>query len=416
MIQSKKNVVSNFILPPFKYTNFNILWFSTISYYFGRWIETTVGAWLVLEMTNSPFLVGLLGVCRFVSMLLGPFCGTIADRINRRTILLAVLVSYSSASVSILLLFYLSHLEVWHIFAFTIVGGLAHTFDYSTRYAIAADIVQAKHVIQAASLIMVATGVTQLFGPLVGGKLLERVGTNGCFILITICFLLSFLILLPMKINTSTQPLIRQTWRDLLSGIYYVLNNKLLVSFILLALLANLLIFPYWFTLMSIFARDILRVGASGYGQLMAAVGFGSFIGYLIIGTLPQSVTNNKLLTAAASLLWPLILLVFSSSTNFFLSIILLISAGIAQGMLMALIQSLLLANSSEEMRGRVSGVRAWAVGILPLGNLLAGYGADLFGAPMVLTINSLIAIFITILILIWTFKFSSNKSYFKGG
>lgn len=409
MTDTEQIAAGRSFLPAFNYPKYRLLWFSTICYYMGRWIETAVGAWLVLQLTNSPFLVGLLGGCRFIAMLFGPFCGTIADRINRRAILFAVLVVYGSAALIIFLLFYWSRLEVWHLFAFTVIGGIAHTFDYSTRYAIAADIVKNEHIVSAASLIMMATGITQLFGPLIGGKLLEVIGASGCFALITASFVLSFLLLLPMKITNLNRPFCESTWKNLVSGIVYVISNKVLLSFILLAVLANLLIFPYWFTLMSVFARDILHVGASGYGQLMASVGLGSFIGSLLISALPQSATNSKLLFVA-TIVWPAILLIFSSSTNFGGSIILLIFIGIAQGISMTLIQSLILTNSSEEMRGRVSGARACAVGVLPLGNLITGYGADLLGAPAVLIIDSSIAIVVTILIAVWIFKFSANK------
>lgn len=367
----------------------------------GRWIETAIGAWLVLELTNSPFLVGLLGVCRFFAMLFGPFCGTIADRLNRRIILLAVQVTYGTAALFIFLLFYLSQLEVWHIFMFTLVGGLAYTFDYSTRYAVAVDIVKNNHIVSATSLLVAGTAITSLLGPLLGGTLLEVIGATGCFALITASFFLSFALLIPMKTANSNRSIRESTWRELVSGLVYVKNNRVLLALILIAALANMFIFSYWITLLPIFARDILNQGASGYGQLMAAVGLGYLIGSLLTGSLPQAINKGKLLIIA-TILWPAILLIFSASKLFLLSVLLLVFAGVAQGVSMALVQSLLFTNSSEEMRGRVSGARAFAIGTLPLGNLLTGYGAGMLGAPTMLIINSSIAIATTIAIAVW--------------
>ncbi len=173
----------------------------------------------------------------------------------------------------------------------------------------------------------------------------------------------------------------------------------------MLAALVNLFVFPYWYTLVPSFARDILYVSASGFGQLMAAIGLGYFIGSLLLGSLPKSVNKGRLLITVV-ILWPVILLVFSVSRLFLLSVGLLFLAGFAQGMSMALIQSILLTNSSEEMRGRVSGARAFAIGTLTVGNLLTGYGASLFGAPTMLVINSSASIVITILVALWASEF----------
>jgi len=389
-------------LPALSYPQYRLLWVSAFGTYTGRWMETMVGAWLVLELTDSPFMVGLLGTCRFTFMLLGPFCGTIADRFNRRLILLAVQVIYALASLIIMILFYTAQLEVWHLFVFTLIGGLCYTFDFSTRYATAADIVKSRHLASAMSLIIVAHGSTSILGPLLGGSLLEAIGASGSFALITASFSLSFLTLLPMKIRNPVklsdyEPM----WKNFISGLRYIKDHKVLFSLILIATLVNLFLFPFLFTLVPIFARDILHTSASGFAQLMASIGLGSVIGSLIAGSLPQFRTKGRLLIATV-ILWPVFLMIFSASHLFVLSMVLLVFAGMAQGMSMALIQILLLMHSLEKMRGRVTGARAFAISALPLGSLLTGYGIGLLGAPTILIINSLACILIALLIAIW--------------
>jgi len=403
------NAERHSFLPALRYPKYRLLFYSTIGTNIGRWIETAIGAWLVLELTNSPFLVGLLGACRFASMLSGPFCGTISDRLNRRIILLAAQATYGAAALIIFLLFYYSQLEVWHLFVFTLVGGLVYTFDFSTRYAVAASIVTRKHIVCAVSLLMSGTGIATVLGPLIGGILLEVIGASGSFALITVSFLLSFLLLLPMRIKEPKLPTDESLWQNLITGLQYVRSNKILLSLTLIAALVNLVVFPYWFTLVPIFAHDILHTSASGFGQLMAAIGLGVIIGSLIIGSLPQSVNKGRLLIAVV-ILWPVILSIFSASHLFLLSVVLLFFSGITQGMAMALIHSILLSNSSEEMRGRVSGIRASAIGTLPLGNLLTGYGASIISAPTMLIINSSVSIAITILVAIWATELFKNQ------
>jgi MFS family permease len=389
-------------LSAWHYPPYRLLLISSFGTFTGRWIDTVVVAWLVLQLTDSPFLVGLLGTCRFIAMLLGPFCGTLADRFSRRLILITAQAVYAMGALVIMALFLTARLEVWHLFLFTVAGGLCYAFDYSTRHAAAADIVERRHLVAAISLLFVAQGSTAVLGPLLGGSLLEVIGASGCFALIAASFLLSFLVLLPLKLKLVPRPAVRESmWRNLVAGIRYIARDRALLALILLAALVNLLVFPYWFTLMPVFARDILHTEASGYGQLMAAIGFGYALGPLITALLAGSVNKGRLLMAVI-LAWPSILLIFAVSRFFSLSLVLLFLAGINQGMSMALIQSLLLMWSSEEMRGRVSGTRAFAVGTLPLGNLAAGAGAGLWGAPTMLIIDCVAAIVITTIITLW--------------
>jgi len=215
-------------------------------------------------------------------------------------------------------------------------------------------------------------------------------------------FCLSFLALLPMKIEPLPGPVARESmWRELVAGFHYIRKDRSLSALILLAALVNLFVFPYWFTLMPVFARDVLHTEAIGYGQLMAAVGLGNTLGPLLVAVLPDSINRSRLLVIVI-IAWPAILLLFAFSRLFSLSLFLLVMAGLNQGMSMALIQSLLMVWSTEEMRGRISGARAFAVGTLPLGNLVAGAGAGFWGAPVMLLANSAVAIVIIIVIIGW--------------
>jgi len=390
------------ILAPWHYPSYRFLFISSMGTYIGRWIDTVVTAWLVLELTDSPFMVGLLGTCRFGAMLLGPFCGAAADRFHRRQILITVQVIYAVSALVIMALFQTSRLEVWHLFLFALVGGVSYTFDYSTRHVVAANIVQRHHMVAAISLLFVAQGSTTVLGPLIGGSLLEVIGASGCFALIAASFCLSFLSLLPMKIEPPPRPVAAESiWQNLVAGFRYLKKDRALSALILLAALANLFVFPYWFTLIPVFARDILHTGVTGYGQLMATIGLGNTIGPLLVAILPESINRGKLLVAVI-FIWPAMLMFFAFSRLFSLSLVILVLTGLNQGMCMALIQSLLMVWSAEEMRGRVAGARALAVGTSPLGNLLTGAGAGIWGVPVMLLVNSALAMIISIAIFIW--------------
>jgi MFS family permease len=389
-------------LPALRYSQFRLLWVSTLSAWVGRWIDTVVGAWLVLELTNSPFLVGLLGTCRFASMVMGPFCGAVCDRTNQRFVLMAAQVIYGLASLTVLTLFATGMIEAWHLFLFTFIGGLCYTFDFSARYSIAAGIVKDHHILSSISLMHVAGGVTSVVGPLIGGGLLEIIGPTGCFALMAVGFSLSFVTLLPLRIEEEASPSNHiSIWKELISGLRYIGGDRLLLSLIVMAAMVNLFIFPYIYTLMPIFARDILVVSAGGFGQLMAGAGLGAILGSLAVGSLPQSAHRGRFLVGAV-MAWPLILMALSYSRSFLISLALLVSAGMVQGISMALVQALLLMRSTEEMRGRVSGARAFAISTLSFGALLTGYEVSLWGVPAAFIINSSVFILIAALIVIW--------------
>lgn len=315
---------------------------------------------------------------------------------------MAAQVIYGTASLTILALFATGSIEAWHLFLFTFVGGLCYTFDFSARYSIAAGIVKDHHILSSISLMHVAGGVTSVVGPLIGGSLLEIIGATGCFALMAFGFSLSFMTLLPLRIEEKACPGSDiSIWKELISGLRYIAEDRLLLSLIVLAAMVNLFIFPYIYTLMPVFARDILVVSAAGFGQLMAGAGLGAILGSLVIGSLPQSVHRGRCLVGAV-MAWPLILMALSYSRSFFISLALLVFAGMAQGMSMALVQALLLIRSTEEMRGRVSGARAFAIGTLSFGALLTGYEVSLWGVPAAFIINASVFMLIATLIVFW--------------
>lgn len=405
--------MSGMFLPALGYPQFRRIWISGLFTWTGRWVETIVGAWLVLELTGSPFWVGMLGACRFLLSLLGPFCGALSDRVNERLVLLTTQVFYCAAALSVLTLFALSRLEVWHLFAFTFIGSLCYTFDYSTRYSVAAGAVRKHHITSAASLLQATNGVTSVLGPLIGGNLLQEIGGSACFAVIAAAFLLSFLALfhlqVPVKDGRSKGLSI---WDELVSGLRYIREDRFLFSLVLLAAMVNLFLFPCLFTLMPIFARSILGTGADGFGLLMAGCGMGAILGSLISGTLPRSTNPGKILFGAV-IAWPSILVVLSFVKTFEFSLALLFAAGTAQGISMSLVQALLMLRSKPEMRGRVQGARALAISALSVGNFMAGYEASRWGVSMVFTVNSIIFVSIAILIAAWApelMKFVEGK------
>jgi MFS family permease len=386
----------------FRYSQYRLLWLSALGSNTSRWMETVVSAWLVLEMTDSPFMVGLIGACRTAGMLFGPFFGTIADRFSRHRILIIEQLILFVGSLAIAILFFTSQLEVWHLFAFVLVEGLCFALDFTARFPLASEIVAKEHLTNATALLFLTVGITSGIGPLLGGSLLGVIGAGGCFAIISACFLISLIALGWMRPGTRRRIASEQTGRrNLLDGLRYVRNEKPIFALVLIAAVLNFFVPPITLTLVPIFARDILQVGAIGLGQLMGIAGLGGVIGPLLVGRITRFEHSGKIVIAAA-IGWPAMMMFFAGSRLFPLSLALILFAGLAQWLTWALIQTLLLQWSAEEMRGRVSGVRAFAIGALPLGSLLTGAMAGFWNAPVVLLIDASAAILVVLVIAFW--------------
>ena len=385
-------------LAAFRYSNYRYLWGSVLGVATAVSMELVVMGWLVLELTDSPSLVGLVAACRFAGMGLGPFIGAIVDRFDRRRILIVMRVIGIIYTLTLAVLYYTLLLEVWHIFILAICGGVVRGFDFTTGHAAAADSVERHNLASAVGMLVVGMSTTRMVAPLIGGYLYEQIGAGGCFVAMSAAYLFACLSILPMRLVPKEKPASQESvWESVVGGFRYIVNDRAISALMILAAIANLFIFPCVMGIMPVFARDVLHVGSSGLGWRLSAEGLGGLIGALIISTLGRF-KHKGWLAIAAMITWPVLLGIFASSRSFYISLALFVIVGIARGMAMAVIQVLILIWSPEEIRGRVLGVRQFAVAPMLLGNILSGAGAALWGAATVMVINALSSVFATIL------------------
>lgn len=390
------------ILAALRYRNYRFLWGSALGVTTAVSMEMVVLGWLVLELTDSPSLVGLVAACRFAGMALGPYFGALADRLDRRRLLIIVRVAGGIYTLILAVLYYLSLLEVWHIFVLALGGGVVRAFDFTTGNSTVPETVERHHLASAISLLLVAMGITRMIGPLIGGYLFEQTGAGACFAVMAGAYFLASLILSPMRLVSREKPLQQEpVWKSVTGGIQYVLGDRALFSLIILAAIANLFAFPVSMGIMPVVARDVFHVGSSGLGWLVAAEGLGGLIGALLVVPLGRFRHKGWVLILSM-IIWPAFLGIFATSHLFSLSLLLLAASGVARGIAMAVIQLLLLSWSSQEVHGRVMGARMFAIVTLPLGNILSGAGAGFWGAATVITVNALACIFTTILTALW--------------
>jgi predicted MFS family arabinose efflux permease len=342
-----------------------------------------VVGWLTLELTDSPLMVGIVAASKMAGYLTAPFMGVVADRMDRRLLLIMAAVVNVVVSAIMLLLFVSGWLALWHVIALALVSSLTWAVDNPTRQAFVPDLVEREDLTNAIALNAVAIEITVVIGPAVGGILIPTLGMGGAYGLIAAIYLMDVAVLLLLKDVRQAVPHVHESpVRSLIGGLKYVWGNQTVLMLLVIACLLNLFAAPYRYSFLPVFARYILDAGPTGYGMLTAMAGFGALAAGLWVVSLGNFQRKGRLLVWSG-LAWPASLLLFALSSWYYLSLALVFVAGLTQAVIWTVIATLILSNTTQPMRGRVMGLRAGVVISLPFGNLLAGAVAERFGAPL---------------------------------
>ena len=366
-----------------RHRSFRLLWTDTVLSSTARWADMVVIGWLTLELTDSPLMVGIVAGSKMAGYVAAPFMGVIADRMNRRLLLVLAAAVNFSVSAIMLLLFVSGWLELWHVIALALVSSLTWALDNPTRNAFVPDLVDAKDLTNAIALNAVAVEITVVVGPALGGLLIPAFGMGGAYGLIAAIYFMDVVVLCLLKdVKHAVAHVQESAVKSLVGGIRYVWKNQTVLALLVIACLLNLLAAPYRYAFLPIFARYILDAGPAGYGMLTAMAGLGALVAGVWVVSLGNFRHKGRLL-ACSAVAWPLSLLLFALSTGYYLSLALVFAAGLAQAIAWTVIATLILGNTAQAMRGRVMGLRTGVVVSLPVGNLLAGAAAERLGAPL---------------------------------
>ena len=370
-------------LTALRHRGFRLLWTATLLSSTARWADMVVVGWLTLELTDSALMVGIVAASKMAGYLAAPFMGVIADRMDRRMLLVVAAGVNLAVSVLMLLLFASGWLALWHVIVLALIGSLTWALDNPTRQAFVPDLVESEDLTNAIALNALAVEITVVIGPALGGMLIPVLGMTGAYALISAIYLLDVVVLLWLKdVKRAVHHAHESPLSSLIGGLRYVWSHQTVLMLLVIACLLNLFAAPYRYTFLPLFARYILDAGPSGYGMLTAMAGFGA----LVAGIWVVSMGNFKRkgwLMIWSGIAWPGSLVLFALSTGYSLSLALVFVAGLAQAVVWTVIATLILSNTTQSMRGRVMGLRTGVVVSLPVGNLLAGAVAERFGGPI---------------------------------
>lgn len=384
-----------FLIRAFRYRNYRLFFGGQGISLVGTWMQQIAMGWLVYRLTNSAFLLGLIGFAgQIPTFLLASIAGVFADRFDRRKLLVLTQVLAMLQAFFLAFLTFMGHIAVWHLMILSVFLGLVNALDIPVRQSFVIDLVENKDDLgNAIALNSVMFNGSRLVGPSIAGLLIGIVGEAICFFLNGISFLAIVVALLSMNVpekKRESEPL--PFFQGLRDGYRYTFGFAPTRYIILLLGLISMMGMPH-LVLMPVFARDILHGGSHTLGFLMGASGVGALVGALYLASKKTVLGLGRLIVIASSA-FGIGLIVFSLSNYIQLSLCMMLLTGFGMIVHMASSNTVLQTIVDEDKRGRIMSFYTMAfTGMAPFGSLLAGSLASKIGAPNTLTISGLACI-----------------------
>ena len=377
--------------------NFRLFFTGQIVSLTGTWMASVAQGWLVLQLTNSAFQVGLVAALGSAGVLLfSLYGGVIADRTDKhRTVLITQTLQMLQA-FTLAALAWTGHVTVGAVIVLAAALGVIAAFDIPTRQSFIAEMVGKDDLMSAIALNSSVFNATRVLGPVVGGLIMGMSGggTRGpaiCFLVNGLSYLAVIGALASMKLPPRTPPAVTSSvWGSLREVIAYLRGDRRAGTLVLLTALISLFGFPF-LALMPVFARDVLHTNARGYGFLMAAVGGGAVLGAVCVAMFGPRVPKGRL-QAFGGIAFGLAITLFASLRVFGAALVVLALTGCFMIVNNALTNTMLQTRAPDALRGRIMGFYSFMfVGMAPLGAFQAGFVAERFGAPIAIGFGGLL-------------------------
>jgi MFS family permease len=375
------------------YPAFRMLMLGTLASNTAFWMYQVAVGWLALEMTDSPFFVGMAGFAGGIPLLLVSLpAGVIIDRFDRRNVLVAAQVGVMVVAAVFALLVGTGLVGRVSMLVLVAAYGTIMSFVFPTRTAIVPSLVRRGDLPNAVALNAAGQNATRVVGPALAGVMIAAVGVSATFAVAAAMQILALFTTSRLP-GSASEAVARSgtVGASLTVGLRVVAGNPALLAPMLLAFGSNVLVMPY-INLMPVFARDVFGLGATGLGLMLAATGLGTVAGALGVARAPGRGDRFGAQVAAAAAFAALVL-AFAVSPSVLLAVPLLFAAGWGSAAFLAMNQTALQLNVDDAVRGRVLSIYLLTWGVLPLGQLAVGAVAARTGAPAATAIACALAL-----------------------
>ena len=375
----------------FHYRDFRWMWFGAFTSTTGFFVQEVAQSWLVYEITDSEFYLGLTAFLNGAPiLLLSLFGGVAADRMDRRKLLLGSQYVQMSSALALAVLVGLDLIEVWHIMAAAFFNGLGQSFGGPAYQALIPSLVEKKDLPNAIALLSIQFTLARVVGAMIGGVTFKGLGATACFTINGASFLAVIAALYIIRVRFVPKKTDVHVLHSLKEGLHHVYRHPVILTLVVLAPITAFLAVPL-VTMLPAFARDIFELDPQGYAMMMAFWGTGAVVGALYIagkGNAPHKGRRSLIM----QILLGGTLVGFALSRALWLACLFLLLSGWSILAVFALVNSLVQLQAKEELRGRIMSVYNTAFrGAMPLGNLLAGFVANRVGAPAVVAANGVL-------------------------
>lgn len=386
-----------------RHRNFRLFWTGQCISLIGTWMQNVAQAWLVLQLTDSAFLLGLVAATQFVPMLvLSLVAGAVADRLPKRRLVIATQTSMMFLAAILGALTYTGAVRYWHVLVLALGLGVANTLDMPARQSFIIELVGREDLMNAIALNSSIFNAARVIGPAVGGLVMGWLGVAPCFFLNAASFGAVIIGLFLIRVNEE-KPVRRHEplWERIAEGVAYARRTPAILE--PLVLMAVLSTFAMNFNvLVPTYAKHSLGLSEAGYGFLMAALGIGAFAGAIMLAFISDRGPQRALLFLGAAGL-TLFQMVLALVRWFPLAFILLLFAGWSMITFTASVNTTIQLASPDELRGRIMSLYSLVFGgVIPFGSLFAGTLAGWAGPPVALAAGGGVGLLLALAASLW--------------
>ncbi len=372
--------------------NYRLYYFSQIISYSGTFLQALAQDWLVLKLTNSGTMLGLVSAFQFLPMLLlVSWGGVIADRFPKLKLLFITQITSGILALLLGILVLTGNIQLWIVFAFALCLGLTNCIDNPTRHTFIFEMVGKTEIKNAVSLWTMLISATRIIGPAIAGILIATVGMGLCFIINAVSYIPAVIALIMIrKEELHSTPPVPHAKGQIREGLQYVRSNPILFN--TLIMMAFIGTFTYeWQASLPLFAKFILHGDAGIYSAITVAMSIGMLIGGLANAS-STSLSQKRL--AYSALLFGLFVLIASATSNIVFAMIAFICIGIFSMAYANLSVSIIQVSTDSAMRGRVMALWSMAFfGSTAIGGPIIGWIGEIFGARWSLTTGGIVAV-----------------------
>lgn len=381
-----------------RHKDFTLYWVGLAISTVGTWMQSIAQGWLVYDLTGRELYLGLVTAMSTLPVLLLVLpAGVIADRFNKRRIVII------TQTIAMILTFVLAALTIygsirpWHLMVFASMLGIVNAIDIPARQSMTIELVGKEDIHNAVALTSSAFNGARLVGPAVAGEILKHYGAGTCFFINGISYIAvvtGLLMIRNMRV-TNVSSSSRSVISEVKEGIAYARKNSLIRDLLILTGAASIFALQYT-SQMPAYAKRVLNVGPEGLGSLVSAAGLGALVGAIVVASVGHKFKTGVIVTFG-SILAPLAITALSFVNNYYVALICMAAIGYGVIMLLAVSNSLIMVSSPDELRGRVLSVRTLVfLGLAPVGAFQVGFVAEYMGVQQSLRIGGILCLIIS--------------------